>query len=883
MSGLPSGTVSLLFSDIEGSTALLKRLGAAYAEVLNGQRQVLRQAWADHDGVEMGTEGDSFFVVFPTAEGAVAAATQAQRNLSESEWPAGEQVLVRIGIHTGSPTINDGGYVGMDVHRAARIAGSAHGGQVVLSAATVELVADCLPEHAGVKDLGSHQLKDITYPEHLFQLTIRGLQTEFPPIKTLGASSSLPRPATPLVGRDGELAELTALLSSPQVRLVTLTGPGGSGKTRLAIGVAEGLVDRFPDGVYFVPLAAVATADVMWTTIAEVLDVPPEGRIPPGFFDHVAHRTALFVLDNLEQINNADTVVADLLQHAQQVVVIASSRRQLNVPGEHVHAVPPLELPVDATLAAAEASGAVQLFAQHARMAKASFKLTPATIADVVDICRRLDGLPLAIELAAARIRLLSPAALLARLDKALDLASTSSLAAARQKTLRDTIAWSYDLLNPTQQSFFQRLGVFAGSADLDAVAAVIGDLLDDTDPLDLVADLVDASLITITEDEAGEPRIGMLETIRTYALDQLTAWGDLNETRWAHGKYFLTVVKDLDQMVLGAQDQALAAGRRFALEHDNVREALTWTLRSDEVARSTARMHLGLDICGGAHRLWRLGGYLVEARGWLERAVTMAGGADSPALGRCLTALAYVDILTGDAGAALPAAERSVALWRGQDDLIELARALDHLGMCQMHLDDRPAARSSFEEALAIASDAGADRRLSSIYSDLSRLEALDEHFERAVDLMQSALEVDRRLGCDTDALIDRLNLACLKRYSGRSDLALEDFRALLPEALRLSSPDNLIINAEDVAAVLAELGHHEAAARLLGAAEATRERVRVPRDPLQQGEMEQPMSVARAALGPDVWNAAYDAGRNLSVEDALTEAHAATASATV
>lgn len=281
---------------------------------------------------------------------------------------------------------------------------AAHGGQVVLSEATAKLVAECLPSGVTIRDLGSHQLKDIASPERLFQLAIDGLRGEFPPLKTLGASSSLPRPATPLVGRESELAaELSALLKSAEVRLVTLTGPGGSGKTRLAIAVAQGLVERFPDGVFFVPLAAVTTSDVMWTSIAEVLDVPPEGRVPPGFFHHVAHRTALFVLDNLEQISGADTVVAELLDHAPQAVAVATSRRLLMVPAEHVHPVPPLEVAGGNSQTEAETSGAVQLFVHHARRVKPSFTLAAGNVADGTEICRRLDGLPLAIELLRCR------------------------------------------------------------------------------------------------------------------------------------------------------------------------------------------------------------------------------------------------------------------------------------------------------------------------------------------------------------------------------------------------------------------------------------------------------------------------------------------------
>jgi class 3 adenylate cyclase len=331
MAELPTGTVTMLFSDIEGSTLLLSRLGLAYTEALDAQRKVLRKVWAANGGTEMGTEGDSFFVVFATAQDAVVAATQAQRELAGYQWPAGEPIRVRMGIHTGSPTVHDDGYVGMDVHRAARIASAAHGGQVVMSSATAELVNGTLDTGVWVRDLGSHQVKDIPNAERLFQLTVDGLQTDYPALKSLGAASSLPVPTTPLMGRDGELAELTSLLSLPGVRLVTLTGSGGSGKTRLAIAAAQGLVEAFPDGVYFVPLATVTTPEVMWTTIAERLDVPPEGRMLPRFIEHIAHRAALLVLDNLEQLPGADGVVAELIAAAPKLVVIATSTSDAHI------------------------------------------------------------------------------------------------------------------------------------------------------------------------------------------------------------------------------------------------------------------------------------------------------------------------------------------------------------------------------------------------------------------------------------------------------------------------------------------------------------------------------------------------------------------------
>ncbi len=876
---LPTGTVTLLFSDVEGSTVLLSRLGAAYAEALDGQRLVLRKAWAEHGGVELGTEGDSFYVVFPTAPDAVTAAAQAQRELAVFQWPAGEQVRVRMGIHTGNPTAHDGAYVGMDVHRAARIAGSAHGGQVVISSSTAELVGGSQPDRVALRDLGSHQLKDIPQAEHLYQLVIDGLSSEFPPIKTLGAASSLPRPATPLVGRDGELAELTALMGSPDVRLVTLTGPGGTGKTRLAIALAQGMVERFPDGVYFVPLAAVTTADVMWTTIAEVLDVPPEGRIPPGFFDHVAHRTALFVLDNLEQIDGADDVVAELLEHGPQVVLIVTSRRPLNVSGELQHAVPPLELPEHGTLAAAERSGAVQMFVQHAKAVKASFNLTAANAADLVEVCQKLDGLPLAIELAAARTKLLSPAALLTRLDKALDIAATGSRAPSRQKTLRGAIAWSYELLDPPHQAFFRSLGVFAGGADLDAIGAVTADLLDGSDPLVMIADLVDASLAVITDDEAGEPRIGMLETIRAFALDQVRQAGEIDAVSKAHADHYLTVAEQLYSQLRAGGDQLLATRRRFELEHDNLRAALSWALGPDRPQETSPdRLTLGLRLSSNMGQLWDDGGYWAEALQWLERAVKAAGDQPNLELARCLTNLANVLMSQGELDRARDMATRSAGMYQRLGGHPRQVWALNAQGNCELELGNNRAARQAYEQALTIARSKDQRFEQALLSMNLAGVEAHEGNYERALELSQASIDAFTAVGDELSTLDSRLSRAYFLLRIGRLSQAEEQMRRHLPVFLRLAPPEYVVDAAETYASLLAATGNHEHAAQLLGAADATRERIGVPRFPRNEAELQEDLATARAALPKDRWDSEYQLGRNMTVEDALTEAYAAT-----
>jgi predicted ATPase/class 3 adenylate cyclase len=876
MVDLPTGTVSLLFSDIEGSTVLLSRLGPAYADALDGQRRVLRKAWADHGGTELGTEGDSFMVVFPTAQGAVTAATQAQRELAVFDWPAGEPVKVRMGIHAGTPTVHDGGYVGMDVVRAARIAASAHGGQVVVSSATAELVGGCLPERVGLRDLGSHQLKDLPHVEHLLQLVIEGLPSNFPPLKSLGASSSLPRPKTPLVGRDGQLAELTALLGSAPVQLLTLTGPGGSGKTRLAIALAQRLIEAFADGVFFVPLAAVTTAEVMWTSIAEVLNVPPERRVPPELFEHVAHRSALLVLDNLEQVKGADDVVAQLLDAAPAVVVIATSRRALSVQGEHVHAVPPLGLPGGVDLTQVQSAGSVQLFVQRARAFNSSFAVTAGNAADVAELCRRLDGLPLAIELAAARTRLLSPAALLARLDKALDIAATGHQSPSRQHTLRDTIAWSYQLLTHQQQAFFRRLGVFAGGADLDAITAVTSDIVKDVDPLDLVADLVDASLVTTTEDDRGEPRVGMLETIRTYAQDELHAAGELDRARRSHAEHYLSVGEQLRPHLETGTRQVTAARGRFELEHDNLREALTWALQPDGPgAPGRQRRELGLRLCAQIGPFWVDVGSYAEGTRWLQRAISLAGDHDSADLAQSLQSQGRLTFFSGDSGRALTFVRRSVAMWRRLGDNASLARAFRMLGNFELEHGDLPAARESLRQGILAAEEAGDRRAEANVLLALADLEAYEQHFERAIKLHDAALSLLSEVGDDRAALIIGEHRACALRAMGRLDEAAHGFNDLLPRAVHIYNVTALPSLAEDYGAMLAELGEHSQAVRLLGAADAMRTRNATPRPAIQHAEIAEPFAKVRAALAQEAWDREYQTGHNMTVEDALTQAH--------
>ena len=873
MAELPVGTVSLLFSDVEGSTGLLSRLGPAYADALDGQRRTLRKAWAEYGGTELGTEGDSFYVAFPTAGQAVAAAAQAQQEIASSQWPAGERLRVRMGIHTGSPAVHDGAYVGMDVHRAARIAGAAHGGQVVLSQTTAHLAEDNLPPKVGLRDLGSHRLKDIPKAERLYQLTIDGLESEFPPPRTLGTASSLPRPATPLVGRDQELAELSALLTARALRLLTLTGPGGSGKTRLAVALAQTSLEQFPDGVFFVPLAAATTGDGMWTSIADALDVPPQRRLPTGLFEQVAHRSALVVLDNLEQIETAHDVVAELLEAASQVVLVTTSRRPLHIAGEHEHPVPPLELPSSTHVAAAERSEAVQLFVQHAKMVRPSFVLTPENAADVVAICRRLDGLPLAIELAAARIKLLTPAALLSRLDQALDLAAASQHAPTRHRTLRGTLAWSYDLLQPTQQAFFRRLGVFAGGADLAAVTAVTADIDLGRAPVDVLWDIVDASLAVVSESTAGEPRVTLLGTTRSYALALLDEAGETQRARRLHGEHYVRLPAVLRSMILGPH--YVAAVDLFALELANLREALAWATEpvNADADHGQVGRPIELSVVADFASLAVSVGYVAEARSWLERAIGTEQPGQEEAVAVCKARLAEVILHQGEQERARDLAAQSLAVSRHTGDLANIVRSLTVLATSYLQTGDNITARHLLQEAAATARAAGLDAALSGILGTWFTLEANEGKLERAEALLAETRALDERLGLAWGPAWGGAATARLLLQHGKYQEAAAHLPSLVQEVLKLGEPGAMAAVADLSVAILGP-ANPELAAQLLGAVEAMRHREGRPRPPSEEDQLHRQLAAIKQSTSSEAWTRDYERGRGETVEALLLQA---------
>ena len=604
---LPTGTVTFLFSDIEGSTRLVQRLGDRYTPILETQQRLLREAFEGHGGIELGTEGDSFFVVFPSAPQAVAAAVAAQRAVAEHAWPEEATVRIRMGLHTGEGTLGGDNYIGLDVNRAARIAGVAYGGQVLVSESTRALAEPTLEPGASLLDLGAHRLKDLLQPERIFQVVHPELASEFPALATLSSRpNNLPTQASEFLGREHELAAIGELLDGG-ARLVTLTGPGGMGKTRLSLQVAAARLDAFKDGLYFVDLAPIRQPDKAFEATVRAIGLQGAGDQGPldVLKQQLETKHMLLILDNLEQVMDAADGIAEVLQSCPLIAVLVTSREALRVRGERVFPVPPLSLPPAGSHATAEEIGgseAVRLFVERAAAARGTFDLTDDNAAAVAEICTRLDGLPLAIELAAARLTLFSPQDLRDRLRSSLQLVGGGARdLPARQQTLRSTIEWSYDLLDTDERDLFRVLSVFS-SAPIAAVERVTGAIepLRNVAVIDRLGSLVDKSLVR-SMNGTGPQRLSMLAAIHEFAAERLEEDADLAAAaRRSHAEFF----------------SEFAHSRREALDElegeiGNLRTAWRFWLDAGDLAKLE-------ELFDG---LWGLH----DARGWYSSAVELA------------------------------------------------------------------------------------------------------------------------------------------------------------------------------------------------------------------------------------------------------------------
>jgi predicted ATPase/class 3 adenylate cyclase/DNA-binding CsgD family transcriptional regulator len=790
MRDLPTGTVTLLFSDIEGSTLLLQQVGERYADILATYRQLLRITFQQWNGVEVDTQGDAFFVVFARASDAILAVVDMQHALARHDWPNGAAVALRIGLHTGEPSRTTEGYVGLDVHHAARIMSVGHGGQVLLSQTTRDLVEHGLPEGVSLRDLGEHRLKDLQRPGHLYQLVIVGLPADFPPLKTLESSpNNLPVQPTSLIGREKEVAALLNLLQREEVRLLTLTGPGGTGKTRLGLQVAAELSETFTDGVYFVNLAPLSDPHLVVATIAQTLDLKEvAGQSLLDLLKEALHwKHLLLLLDNFEQVVDAAMDVAVLLAVCPNLKVMGTSRMTLHIRGEQEFPVPPLavpdpkRLPDLVTLSHYEA---VELFLARAQAVKPEFQLSKTNAPAIAEICARLDGLPLAIELAAARIKLLPPQALLARLGQRLAvLTSGPRDAPARQQTLRNTIAWSYHLLDAQEQRLFRQLSVFVGGCTLEAAEAVCAALGDGDGAgpvLDGVASLIDKSLLQPTAQKEGELRLVMLEIIREYGLEALAASGEMEANQRAHALYYLELAEKAEQEIEGPQQVRWL--QRLEREHDNLRAALRWSLEQGEAGYS---METALRLGGALRAFWLRHGPMSEGRTFLERALTGSKGVVTATRAKSLLAATSLATHLGDMDRAESMAQESLALCRELRDTWGIAHSLLQLGRAASYRGNFPVARPLLEEALALCREVGNTWGITFALEELGYLALQQGDHVRARALFEESLAIERELGDTLNIAATSLRLAEV-HFVSQGDQAT--VCALLEEGLVLS-----------------------------------------------------------------------------------------------
>jgi predicted ATPase/class 3 adenylate cyclase len=905
MAELPSGTVTFLFSDVEGSTRLLTRLRGSYAGLLAEHRRVLRAAFNKHDGREVHTEGDAFFVAFARASDAIAAAVAGQRALASRRWPEGVDVRVRMGVHTGEAEVRLDDYVGLDVHRAARICAAGHGGQVLISSSTRELVADELPADVALRDLGEHRLKDLDRAEHLFQLVVGGLPADFPALASLSAGSGgangLPQSPNRTIGRVDEVRAIVDRLRVDGVRLLTLTGPGGVGKTRLGLEAAREVQVEFADGACFVSLAALRRAEDVPAAIIQSLGIVPlSGESPEQTVTRfVSAKQFLLVLDNFEHLLAAARFVSALLAACPALTVLATSREPLALAVEQRYPVAPLALPVDEDDAEALARvPAVVLFCERARAHDPAFRVDDANAGAVAGICRRVDGLPLAIELAAARCGLLSPDEIAARLDTARGALGVGARdAPARQRTLRATIDWSHDLLADDEKQCFARFAVFAAGATVGAAETIIGTGLDTLDGL------VVKSLLVRRQHALEPTRLGMLETIRDYASERLAAAADKDAVHQRHYRYFLALAQEH-----GTDRVLMRAGRskhlaRLDADIDNLHAALGWAVGRPDAGPA-------LSLCAALRRYWRMRYRDTDAVDWTEQALNLPGADAHPAMRvRVLGARAGGLWHLGREGEAASVFGEAETVARRLGDPAVLSGLLeghaireamarrggvaDALADEALHYattagDDWAMATAAYAKAMAASTtaelrdrvdwaaslldDVGNLFRLASLYGSAAYAALEDGSDRDAREFIDSALSIARELDDPFAWMATQGNLGLTALLTGDTSGAGRAFREELALCRELVAQRFVDEGLRGLAAVAVVRGDVHRAARLVGAARA--HRFGQPEDPVHARLDATFFDPARTRHGADAWDAAAREGATLSFEDAIAYA---------
>lgn len=913
MESLPIGTVTFLFTDIEGSTKLWEAYPQAMRESLQQHDTLLRSIVATHGGTVFKAVGDALYAVFPTATSAIAAAIAAQRALAARPWEVPGGIRVRMALHTGTADLREGDYYGPPLNRLARLLSAGYGGQILLSETTRALIEHELPSGVDLRDRGSHRLKDLAYLEHIFQIVAADLRDEFLPLRSLETlPNNLPRQLTSFIGRDREMADLKTLLASRD--LITLIGSGGCGKTRLALQVAADQADMFVDGVWFIDLGPLVEPGLVPHAVASVLGVREElthVHLTDRIADALRLKAALFVMDNCEHVLAAAAqLIHTLLQHCPHIRILATSQQGVGVQGETTYRVPSLSLPRPDRLPPLDQLQlfeAVRLFVDRATLGQPQFALTESNAQFVVQICHSLDGIPLAIELAAARVRAIPLAQIASRLtDRFRLLTGGSTNAPPRHQTLRAALDWSYELLGEYEGALLRRLAVFAGGFTLEAAEAICSaPPTDRPDVLELVTQLVDKSWVML--DETGtQPRYRVLETVRLYGQGRLKESGEEEEARRRHAMWYLELAERAEPALQGPEQVEWLD--RLDLEHDNMRAVLEWSKTTHDGSAVELRLAVAL------WHFWEIRGYWIEGRGWLEEALAKDRTGSIPHRVKALNGTAYLALHQGDFARALPLAEEALALAQEAGDKLGTASCLNLMGLNACRLEKYDKAAALGQQSLALSQEADdkwgvtyatmilgivargqgdtkTATRLLEEASVLSRglsdkwgtamalnnlgLAVRDESYlDRARAIFQESLAIFRELGHKWGSAFAVSNLAIIAWDQRDYPQAVSLFKESLVLRHELRDKQGIATCLVGLAGVAAAQGNLQRAAVLFAGAQALREAINVPVPPFIRDSYGKLHAATETALETVVFEQASAQGRAMPLEQVVAYA---------
>jgi predicted ATPase/class 3 adenylate cyclase len=916
----PSGTVTFLFSDIEGSTQRWEDNRDKMQLAFTRQEAIIRKAMTDHGGYVYKMIGDAFQVAFDTAPQALAAALAAQRGLQDESWGDSESIKVRMALHTGVVEERGHDYVGPLLNRVARLMSAAHGGQVVISQATYELLRDDLPGGVALIDLGEHRLKDLSRPERVYQLMDPNLVVEFPPLRSLDSHPhNLPMQLTSFIGRESEITDIQNLLAAD--RLVTLIGPGGAGKTRLALQAAAELSGELAQGVWFVDLTPLADPELVPQAVASVLNVREEGQrqLLDTLSDYLSDKTLLLILDGCEHLVESCARLADaLLRICPGLRILTTSREALRISGEMTYPVLPLEIPDPQHLPLTENLSqydAVRLFIDRAVAVSPAFKVDNTNAPAVAQVCHSLDGIPLAIELAAARVRAMSVEMIVARLDDRFRLLSAGDrLVRPRHQTLEAVIDLSYDLLLGDERNLFRRLGAFAGGWTLEAAEAVCcGEGIDEGEILDLLISLVDKSLVQIDRSRE-HVRYRMLETVRQYAWEKASSVNEIDAIRAQYIDYYLNLAEEGEKRSYWGGDSTLP--KQLSADLDNFRAALTWCLEEGESYAET-----GLRLAGSLWIVWWTFGYLNEGRDWLERALKQFPPEGAPRA-KVLTNVGCIAWQQGDYQIAEGYTGESISIYRGQapedrwglanaihihghvlfdqkdysraralfeesllifrqlDDQINICTLASDVGIVDYHEGDYRSAKSKFDECLAIARKMDDPSLIATNLVRLGNIARLEGDYEQAFFLYEESWEIFRDLESNLEMAGNKHKLGYIAQYRGDYQKAAGLFVESLSMQRDMGNRQGVAECLAGLASVAVVTGRLKTGVRLFAATEESLAEIGAPLGPADRAEMDRELSVARAQLAEEAYSLAWSEGTEMSLESVIALAEDVAAS---